>query len=143
VFGMTRCTAGVLRGAVILPDEGAGQRFGLLVVTNVGGDCTLFGFSGLQLIGHDGEELPTQAVWDLEPGPSTVTLPVRGVAAANMRWSVVPGEGDAQNGPCQPNPVALRLVPPDETEQFEIPWPYGSACERGQIHLSAYYAPPV
>jgi len=141
---MTRCTAGVLRGAVILNDEGAGQRHGLLVVTNVGGgECTLYGFSGLQLVGQDGEALTTQAQWDLEPGPSTVTLPVGGVAAANMRWSVVPGAGDAQNGPCQPNPVALKLIPPDETEQFEIPWPYGPVCEGGRIDLSAYYAPAV
>lgn len=141
---MPRCAAVMLRGAVILTDEGAGQRFGLLVVTNVGrDDCTLYGFSGLQLIGQDGEELPTDAQWDLDPGPSTVTLRLGGIAAANMRWSVVPGEGDAQNGPCQPNPVALRLIPPDETTQFEIPWTYGPVCEGGRIHLSAYYAPRV
>ncbi len=141
---MTRCTAAVLRGAVILTDAAAGQRFGLLVVTNVGGgSCTLDGFSGLQLIGQDGEKLPTQAQGDLDPGPSTVTLPVGGVAAANMRWSVVPGEGDAQNGPCQPNPVTLRVIPPDETEQFDIPWPYGPVCESGRIQLSAYFTPPV
>lgn len=141
---MAQCTAGVLRGAVILADVGAGQRFGLLVVTNVGGGaCTLDGFSGLQLIGQDGEELPTQTQCDLDPGPSTVTLPVSGVVAANMRWSVVPGEGDAQDGPCQPNPVALRLTPPDEAEQFEVPWPYGPVCQGGRFQLSAYYAPPT
>jgi uncharacterized protein DUF4232 len=140
---MTRCAVGVLRGAVILADEGAGQRVGLLVVTNVGsGNCTLYGFSGLQLIGENGEALPTQALWDLNPGPSTVTLPVGGIAAANVRWSVVLGEGDSQNGPCQPTPVVLRLIPPDETDQFEIPWTYGPVCEGGRIHLSAYYAPP-
>jgi hypothetical protein len=142
VFSMARCDAGVLRGAVILTDEGAGQRSGLLVVTNVGGgDCTLEGFSGLQLIGQDGEGLPTQAEWDLTPGPSLVTLPVGGVAAANMRWSVVPGAGDAQSGPCQPNPAGLRLIPPEETGQFQVPWPYGPVCEGGRIRLSAYYAP--
>jgi hypothetical protein len=72
-------------------------------VTNVGGgNCTRYGFSGLQLIGENDEALLTQAQWDLDPGPSTVTLPIGGIAAANMRWSVVPGEGDSQNGPCQP-----------------------------------------
>jgi hypothetical protein len=59
--GITRCTAGVLRGAVILADEGTGQP-----------------------------------------------------------------------------PVALRLIPPDETEQFEVPWTYGPVCEGGRIQLSSY-----
>lgn len=141
---MTRCDAAVLRGAVILVDVGAGQRFGLLVVTNVGtGDCTLNGFSDLQLVGQNGQELPTRTQQDLDPGPSTLTLPVGGVAAANMRWSVVPGEGDAAEGPCQPTPSALRVSPPEETEQFEVPWTFGPVCQGGLIQLSAYFAPPV
>jgi hypothetical protein len=140
---MARCTASVLREGVILADEGAGQRIALLVVTNVGGgNCTLYGFSGLRLIADNGQALPTQARWDLDPRPSTVTGPVGGVAAANLRWSVVPGEGDSPNGPCQPTPVALRLIPPDETEPFQGPWTFGPVCEGGRIHLSAYYARP-
>jgi hypothetical protein len=35
-------------------------------------------------------------------------------------------------------PVALRLIPPDETEQFEVPWIYGPVCEGGRIQLSFY-----
>jgi Protein of unknown function (DUF4232) len=138
---MTRCTAGELRGAVVLEDAGAGQRHGRLVVINEGGECTLFGFSGLQLVGENGENLPTDAQWDLAPEPSLVTLPTGSIAVANMQWTVVTGAGDAQDGPCQPNPVTLKLIPPDETQQFDVPWPYGPVCQGGQIHLSAYYAP--
>lgn len=138
---MARCTAGVLRGAVVLEDEGAGQRFGRLIVINEGDQCTLFGFSGLQLVDAAGTPLPTSAQWDLAPRPSLVTLPNRGIAVANMRWGVVTSTGDAQDGPCQPNPSGLRLIPPDETQQFEVPWPFGPVCQQGTIHMSAYFAP--
>jgi Protein of unknown function (DUF4232) len=138
---MARCTAGVLRGAVVLEDAAAGSRFGRLVVINERDECTLYGFSGLQLVDAQGNALPTQAVWDLDPGPSLVTLPNRRLAVANLRWSVVPGDGDDQDGPCQPEPAGLKLIPPDETEQFEVPWPHGSVCQQGRIHLSAYFEP--
>jgi len=87
---MTRCTAGVLRGAAILADEGAGQRVGLLVVTNAGGgNCTLYGFSGLQLIGENGEALPTQAQWDrMRPTSSRFPGPTAPSAKAAGSTSV-------------------------------------------------------
>jgi Domain of unknown function (DUF4232) len=138
---MARCTAAYLRGAVVLEDEGAGQRYGRLVVINEGEECTLYGFSGLQLVDGDGIALPTNAQWDLDPGPSLVTLPNRGIAVANLHWTVVPGSGDAQGGDCQPTPAGLELIPPDETEQFEVPWTYGPVCGQGTIHISAYYSP--
>jgi hypothetical protein len=138
---MARCTAGVLRGAVIEEGAAAGSRFGRLIVINIGEECTLFGFSGLQLVDANGTVLPTQAVWDLEPGPSLVTLPNRGIAVANLQWGVVTGVGDAQDGPCQPDPSALKLIPPDEAQQFEVPWSFGPVCQQGRIQISAYYAP--
>ena len=138
---MARCTPGVLRGAVVLEDAGAGQRYGRLVVINEGEACTLYGFSGLQLVDGSGNALPTNARWDLDPGPSLVTLPNRGIAVANLRWGVVNGAGDAQDWPCQPVPAGLELIPPDEFAQFEVPWTYGPVCEQGSIHISAYYAP--
>jgi hypothetical protein len=53
----------------------------------------------------------------------------------------VPGAGDNQTGPCQPEPAGLKLIPPDETEPFEVPWTFGPVCEQGTIFLSAYYGP--
>ena len=138
---MARCTAAVLRGAVVLEGAAAGSRYGRLVVINEGEDCTLYGFSGLQLVDGAGSALPTNAQWDLDPGPSLVTLANRGIAVANLRWTVVNSAGDNQAGDCQPTSAGLELIPPDETEQFEVPWTYGPVCEQGTIHISAYYSP--
>jgi hypothetical protein len=139
---MARCTAGVLRGGIVFEGPAAGNRFGRLVAINVGGEaCTLFGFSGLQLVDPNGAALPTSAQWDLAPGPSLVTLAPNGLAVANLQWGGVPGTGDSQTGDCQPTPAGLKVIPPDETQQFEVPWTFGPVCEQGRIQLSAYYAP--
>src|SRR5947209_14582855 len=81
---MARCTAGVLRGAIVVLGAAAGNIYGRLVVFNAGQECTLFGFSGLQLVDANGTVLPTNAVWDLPPAPSLVTLPNNGLAVANL-----------------------------------------------------------
>ncbi|TMC05029.1 MAG: DUF4232 domain-containing protein [Chloroflexi bacterium] len=138
---MARCTAGVLRGAIVVLGAAAGNIYGRLVVFNAGQECTLFGFSGLQLVDANGTVLPTNAVWDLPPAPSLVTLPNNGLAVANLQWGDVPGVGDNQSGPCQPQPATLRIIPPDETQQFNVAWPGGPVCQQGRIQISAYYAP--
>jgi hypothetical protein len=83
----------VLRGAIVFLGPAAGNRFARLVVVNQSSDCTLFGFSGLQLVAANGNPLPTKAVWDLPPGPSLVNVPANGIVMANMQWGRRAGRG--------------------------------------------------
>jgi hypothetical protein len=118
---------------------GAGQRYAALVLTDAGRSaCAIHGFGGLGLAGPDGEPLPTHQVRVREPAPTTVTLRPGGSATAQLHWSAVAGQGDAQSGNCQPVPATLTVIPPDQTEALSVPWEMGPVCEGGTVEQHAY-----
>lgn len=136
-----RCTAATLAGTVQPSDSAAGNRYAKLVVTNTGTTpCTLYGYGGLQLIAADGSPLPTSTSRDEAPGPSLVTLAPGATAAKNLHWGVVPTGGEPVDTHCQPEPQAVRVIPPDETEPFTVAWSFGPVCAAGTFHDSAYYS---
>jgi hypothetical protein len=111
----------------------------VLVLTNRGGGpCTVFGFGGLGLVGPGGASLPTRQVRVTDPAPATVVLRPGGSVRADLHWGAVAGPGDAQSGNCQPVPVTLRVIPPDETTALSVPWGQGPVCEGGTIEQKAY-----
>jgi hypothetical protein len=53
-----------------------------------------------------------------------------------MHWGAVPGEGDATEGPCQPEAATLLVTPPDERASLEVPFGQ-SVCGGGHIDVTA------
>ncbi|GGM80222.1 hypothetical protein GCM10012275_58520 [Longimycelium tulufanense] len=136
-----RCTAEMLQGRIELQDQGAGQRYGQLVVTNVSDRaCQLYGYAGLELVSSArGERLPTNVERVDEPGPSLVRLAPGERAAMSLHWGVVPGSGEPYDRPCQPEADVLSVIPPDETEPFRVPWSFGVVCQQGRIEAGAFH----
>lgn len=140
--GEGRCTAAVLTGTVQGRDAAAGNRYATLIVTNTGSvPCTLYGYGGFQLVAADGTALPTSTRRDEAPGPSLVRLAPGATAAKNLHWGVVATGDEPVDRPCQPEPRTAKVIPPDETEQFTVDWPFGPVCAAGTFHDSAYYLP--
>ncbi len=122
-------------------DEGAGQRSVTVVLTNRGvGDCLVEGYGGVGLVDGSGRALPTQQVRDSAVGPEAVVLAPGASAVSRLQWTVVPGDGDATDGPCQPTPTALQVIPPDERAPLTVDWPYGPVCAGGRIDQQGYRA---
>lgn len=137
----SRCHTGDLGASLVAGSPAAGQRYAVLVLTNTSGrTCTIDGYGGIGLVAPSGAALPTRQVRLSSPAPGPVTLPPRAAARSQLRWSAVAGSGDAQQGPCQPTPAALRVIPPDETTSLGVGWTQGPVCEQGAIDQNAYAA---
>lgn len=138
--GGGKCAPNTLSGRIVPGSPGAGQRYATLVVENTSASsCTLYGYSGLQLIGADGQALPTRVDRTANPGPRLVTLAPGRTASAELHWSAIPGPGEPQSGPCQPNPVRANVIPPDDYSAFSVTWFLGPVCEGGRLDSSAYH----
>jgi uncharacterized protein DUF4232 len=134
-----RCHTGELTGTLVPGSPGAGQRYATLVLANTGGrTCTVHGYGGVGLVDAAGAPLPTHQVRVASPAPTTVRLAPHESVRSQLHWSAVPGAGDATTGPCQPDPAALQVIPPDETDHLSIPWNQGPVCEGGTIQQQAY-----
>lgn len=135
-----RCTSAVLAAEVQVGDAAAGNRYAKLVVTNNGSaPCTLNGYSGLELLDASGQPVPTDLQRVPDPGPTPVTVPPRGRAAANLHWTVVPAGDEPVTGPCEPEAAQARAIPPDETQPMSLAWGLGPVCGGGKIEISAFY----
>lgn len=135
-----KCTPGQLSGNLVPGSPGAGQRYATLVVTNTSGStCTLYGYSGLSLVGGDGRALPTSVQRSANPGPSLIVLDPGRSASENLHWTAVNGPGEPDNGPCEPSPAHLAVIPPDQYSAFSVSWDFGPACQNGRIEASAYH----
>jgi hypothetical protein len=135
------CTADVLTGTIQPRNAGAGNRVALLVVTNKSQKtCTLWGYGGVELMDLAKNVIPTVAERNLDPGPALVTLAPGFSAAKNLHWGVVPTGDEPTDGPCQVPSTGIRVLPPDETAQFEVAFEFGSVCDHGRIETSAYFA---
>ncbi|GAA2783662.1 DUF4232 domain-containing protein [Saccharopolyspora taberi] len=139
--GSERCHTSMLSGSVQPSDSGAGQRYAELVLTNTSGEtCNIYGYGGMQLIGADGSPLPTKVERTPNPGPALVRLAPGGSASATLHWSVIPHEGEPETGQCEPTPVRLDVIPPDETDALSATWDLGAVCGFGTISGSAYHS---
>ena len=135
---MSRCHTSQLTGHLGAVGDEAGHRDAELILTNTGGrTCTLDGYGGLGL--HDGSVvLPTRQNRVPSPAPTLVTLALGASATSTLRWSVIPGEGDAVTGRCQPVASTLEVIPPDETDPLAVVWVAGPVCEGGSVDQHAW-----
>lgn len=136
-----RCHTSMLSGSLTRAEPGAGQRYAELVLTNRSGQtCTLYGYGGLQLVGADGTPLPTNTERTPNPGPQLVRLDPGDAASATLHWTAMPHQGEPAEGPCQPRPSSVQVIPPDETDALSVPWDEGPVCGWGAIDNSAYHS---
>lgn len=136
-----RCHTSMLSGTLAQPDAGAGQRFAELTLRNTSAEtCTLYGYGGLQLVAEDGTALPTDLERTGNPGPELITLAPDETAKSTLRWTAVPHEGEATDGPCQQAPASAQVIPPDETDPLDVAWTSGPVCGFGAIEGSAYHS---
>ena len=139
--GPGRCTTDQLALELRDPGEGAGQRYVTVVLTNRGtGSCRIDGYGGVGLVDSSGRALPTEQVRDSSAAPQPVDLAPGSSAVSRLQWTVVPGTGDATDGPCQPEPADLQVIPPDERAPLSAGWSYGPVCSGGRIDQQAYRA---
>jgi hypothetical protein len=120
---------------------GAGQRYATIVFTNNSPQpCTMFGYIGMQLLGANDATIPTNVV--RSPGnPTTVTLAANGgQSSTTLQWGAINGQGDNQDGPCQPTPEQVEITPPNDTTHLVQPWTFGPVCEQGTINTTPVVA---
>lgn len=138
--GPARCVAADLDGTIGNADAGAGSRFAELIVRNTSdAPCTLYGYGGLEFVDASGAATPTDLVRRADPGPSLVTLAPGQTAAKKLRWGVIPRAPEPAEGPCQTASAGIRVIPPDDTTAFLVPYDFGSVCSGGRVEGSAYY----
>ncbi|GAB2624223.1 hypothetical protein GCM10027168_65170 [Streptomyces capparidis] len=114
----------------------AGNRYAAAVLTNGSATaCRLQGYVGLRLLDGTGAPLPTDAVRDRSRPSRPLTLAPGASAWARLHWSVVPGEGDPQTGPCAPPARRLQVTPPDSHTQEQAAWTQGAVCGGGRIEV--------
>lgn len=139
---ITPCGADVLDGSLRVDASGAGRRYGHLSLTN-GDDaeCRLEGYPALELVDGEGRPLPTRTAELPAPGPSAVRVAPGQSARADLRWSVVPGQGAADGSePCGTTPAALRVTPPAGGQPLAIAWDFGPVCGGGLLEVTAVHA---
>ncbi|MBA8826778.1 hypothetical protein FHX42_004157 [Saccharopolyspora lacisalsi] len=134
-----RCHTSMLEGGLQQGSPGAGQRHARLSLRNTSGqDCTIYGYSGLRLIGQQGEPLPTEVNRTPGQGPEVVRLAPGEAATATLHWSVVPTGDTPSTGPCGYQPSQLMVTPPDETSSLTVDWNGGRICGGGAIDITAF-----
>jgi hypothetical protein len=131
----TRCHTADLAGSLRPGSPGAGQRYAVLVLTNLSSQtCWVYGYVGMQLFDGAGHPLPTNVIRD-PATPATITLQPGDTAFALLHWGAINGVGDSPTAQCQPDPASVQVTPPDETTQLVIPWSYGMVCQQGRIDI--------
>ncbi|RZS44788.1 uncharacterized protein DUF4232 [Herbihabitans rhizosphaerae] len=119
---------------------GAGQRYAKLFVTNKSGQaCTIFGYGGLQLLDSAGNPTPTTLSRTPNPGPALVTLRPGETAKKKLHWSQVAHGDEPATEPCQRESTSATVIPPDDTQAFQVTYPFGNVCGKGSIEGSAFY----
>jgi hypothetical protein len=130
-----RCHTADLSGSLRPGSPGAGQRYAVLVLTNLSSrTCWVYGYVGMQLLDGAGHPLPTNVVRN-PASPATVTLGPGDTAFALLHWAAINGPGDSPSAQCQPDPASVQVTPPDETTQLVIPWSYRMVCQQGRIDI--------
>jgi hypothetical protein len=139
-----RCHTSGLTLTPGMVDAGAGNRFVTFTFTNTTGvSCTMLGFPGAQMLDAFNNALPTNVVRNgsqvsNQPGPTLVTLPAGGSAHFLMHWEVVPVGAETA---C-PSGTTLLVTPPDEFASLIVPFAVGTACNQGELDVSAVQPGP-
>jgi hypothetical protein len=132
-----RCHTADLSARLGPVGAGAGQRNANLILTNHSGHtCQTGGYVGLQLATASGKRIPTSTVRIGGPG-KVVTLKPKAAAVAPLQWGVISGGNEPVNGPCEPNPSDLLVIPPNETTQTAAAWKQGPVCQQGRFQVRA------
>lgn len=134
------CTGGQLTGRFVevSGSAGAGRLEYLLTLKNTSGSgCWLAAAPpNAKLLDADGSPLPTRIVsaQDVTQSTPPATLEPGGSATAAVRFSPdVPGAGDSQNGPCQPQAYTLEVSATGGGTVDASIRPPTSVCERGTL----------
>jgi hypothetical protein len=128
-----RCHTADVSARVGSVGAGAGQRNATLTLTNRSGHtCRTQGYVGLQLTTANGTAIPTSTARTGAAAP-VVTLKPGGKAVATLQWTVVATGSEPVNGPCQPTPTDLLVIPPDERTQTAAAWTQGAVCAKGRF----------
>lgn len=128
------CRTGDLSASVRPLNPAAGNRYAALVLTNDSDSaCRTRGWTGLQLVGEDGANIPTEVVRDRSRTPSMLTLAPGAAAWSRLHWTVVAGDSDDGSGACRPKPAALEVIPPDTYHHTDAAWRLGEVCNAGRI----------
>ncbi|MEV5480508.1 MULTISPECIES: DUF4232 domain-containing protein [Streptomyces] len=97
--------------------------------------CTLSGFPGVQIKGTDGRslDLPRSA-----QKPARVTLKPGGTASFTIRLLPSVRDGDRKI-----EPGMVLITPPNQTQHFQLKWPYGGAIldQSGATHPGTFVNP--
>jgi hypothetical protein len=114
-------------------DAGAGQRDERVTLRNTTGHaCRTQGWVGMQLR-RNGHDVATNVVRIDGPSHRVVLQPGQH-ARALLHWAAIPV--GTETGPqCEPNPLRVRITPPDETAFVVKHWGGGPVCGHGEIDV--------
>jgi hypothetical protein len=131
-----QCTTADLSAKVGQVSAGAGQRNAPLILTNHSGHtCRTAGYVGLQLTTAGGRKVPTST--SRVPGQApVVTLRPGEKAVSQMQWTVIATGSEPADGPCEPNPSDLLVIPPNQTTQTAAAWKNGPVCGFGRFSIT-------
>lgn len=132
--GPGRCLVSQLSLATGQPNAGAGTVGETFIFTNTSQTtCQLYGYPGMQMLGANGEKVPTNVV--RTPGPEeTVTLAPGGTASFQAQWHDQTG----YMTPC-PSSQRIEVTPPNAYSQLTITASI-TACPDGTINVTAVTA---
>lgn len=130
--------------AAVPGSSGAGQvEYALKLTNSSHASCYVSGIPQAQLLDSSGSSLATH-VTAAQPGTATaarITLAPGASAVATARFSPdVSGQGDAQNGPCQPTAHTLRVAPNGGGAVDAPIQPPTSVCEQGRLSFQLFAA---
>jgi len=135
-----RCHTSML-GVTLRGDQGSsglGREFADVTLRDNSPDpCTIYGYSGLQLLGQDGAPLPTDVQREPDPAPMLVRVGPGETVHATVNWSY--HEADDETAvPCEPTPAQVLVTPPDERDSLSTSWTMGPVCQHGAISITAF-----
>lgn len=123
----THCATDQLKGSLGDSQSGAGQRYTVLILTNIGTKaCDLRGFPGVSLVDASGKQIGQPATREGNEG-ATISVQPGQSFSATLHTSAA-GMGSA----CEPTSTQLRVYPPDNTASLMINAAY-SACGGFQV----------
>lgn len=142
----TRCHTSMLRARLTPNSQGNGHVEYNLWLDNVSGQtCTIYGYAGMQLVGAEGVQLPTNLERTPNGGfvppaaPTLVTVPPGEGVVAQFSYSFDPGPGEPATS-CEPMPDHILITPPDERDPLTAQWDdnAGPACQQGAMTINAF-----
>lgn len=121
----------------------AGQVYATLTLGNTSHQtCTLYGYAGLQLIGPDGQTVPTKVDRDQsDEQPQLQRIAPGDEVTATLHWTYVPDDVESraiQYGPCELAAVSVLVTPPDERDPASTQWNLGAVCQHGDIQITPF-----